>query len=51
MTWIFLLTCGARSIGDIEEMEAHKDQIVDEKLLNRGFLNAKLGPNGHPWSS
>jgi NAD(P)-dependent dehydrogenase (short-subunit alcohol dehydrogenase family) len=36
---------------DIEEMEAHKDQIVDEKLLNRGFLNAKLGPNGHPWSS
>ncbi|KAK7228146.1 hypothetical protein V2G26_000316 [Clonostachys chloroleuca] len=35
---------------DIEEMEAHKDQIVGENLLSRAFLNAKLGKDGHPWS-
>ncbi|KAJ4256868.1 hypothetical protein NW762_008964 [Fusarium torreyae] len=35
---------------DIEEMEAHKDQIVRENLLGRAFLNAKLGKGGHPWS-
>ncbi|KAF4956386.1 hypothetical protein FSARC_11587 [Fusarium sarcochroum] len=35
---------------DIEEMEAHKDQIVSENLLGRAFLNAKLGKGGHPWS-
>lgn len=32
-------------------MEAHKDQIVGENLLSRAFLNAKLGKDGHPWSS
>lgn len=36
--------------GDIEEMEAHKDQIVSENLLSRAFLHAKLGKGGHPWS-
>ncbi|KAI1327020.1 NAD(P)-binding protein [Xylariaceae sp. FL0255] len=35
---------------DIEEMEAHKDQIVGENLLSRAFLNAKLGKDGHPWT-
>ncbi|KAM0549512.1 hypothetical protein ACHAPJ_009328 [Fusarium lateritium] len=35
---------------DIEEMEAHKDQIVRDNLLSRAFLNAKLGKGGHPWS-
>ncbi|KAF2186553.1 NAD(P)-binding protein [Zopfia rhizophila CBS 207.26] len=35
---------------DIKEMERHKDEILDEKLLKLGFLRAKLGPYGHPWS-
>ncbi|EXK25055.1 hypothetical protein FOMG_18260 [Fusarium oxysporum f. sp. melonis 26406] len=35
---------------DIEEMEAHKDQIVRDNLLGRAFLNAKLGKGGHPWT-
>ncbi|KAF2438381.1 NAD(P)-binding protein [Karstenula rhodostoma CBS 690.94] len=35
---------------DIEEMEAHKDEIVRDNLLGRAFLNAKLGKDGHPWS-
>ncbi|KAI0144611.1 NAD(P)-binding protein [Xylariaceae sp. FL1272] len=35
---------------DVEEMEAHKDQIVHENLLSRAFLNAKLGKDGHPWT-
>lgn len=34
---------------DIEEMEAHKDEIVGDNLLSRAFLNAKLGKDGHPW--
>ncbi|PVH90206.1 hypothetical protein DM02DRAFT_548265, partial [Periconia macrospinosa] len=34
---------------DIEEMEAHKDEIISDNLLNRAFLNAKLGKDGHPW--
>ncbi|KAF3015297.1 hypothetical protein E8E14_007937 [Neopestalotiopsis sp. 37M] len=34
---------------DIEEMEAHKDEIVGDSLLSRAFLNAKLGKDGHPW--
>lgn len=36
---------------DIEEMEVHKDEIVRDNLLNRAFLNAKLGKDGHPWQS
>ncbi|EAT82552.1 short-chain dehydrogenase Sch1-like protein [Parastagonospora nodorum] len=35
---------------DVEEMEAHKDEIVRDNLLSRAFLNAKLGKDGHPWS-
>ncbi|KAK8132107.1 hypothetical protein PG999_000280 [Apiospora kogelbergensis] len=35
---------------DIEEMEAHKDEIVRDNLLSRAFLNAKLGKDGHPWT-
>ncbi|OTB02809.1 hypothetical protein M426DRAFT_322402 [Hypoxylon sp. CI-4A] len=35
---------------DIEEMEAHKDQIIRDNLLSRAFLNAKLGKDGHPWT-
>ena len=32
-------------------MEQHKDEIVKHQLLNLGFLNAKLGPEGHPWET
>jgi hypothetical protein len=32
-------------------MEAHKDEIVRDNLLGRAFLNAKLGKDGHPWTS
>ncbi|KAF2662083.1 NAD(P)-binding protein [Lophiostoma macrostomum CBS 122681] len=39
---------------DIEEMEQHKEEITEGNLLQlRGestSLNAKLGPEGHPWS-
>ena len=34
---------------DVEEMKAHEDEIVEGKLLELAFLNAKLGPEGHPW--
>ena len=36
---------------DINEMEAHASEITDSKLTELGFLNAKLGPEGHPWGS
>ncbi|KAK6222811.1 hypothetical protein LQW54_000620 [Pestalotiopsis sp. IQ-011] len=36
---------------DVSEMEAHKDEIVEKKLVRLGFLNAKLQPGGHEWSS
>ncbi|KAF2729324.1 NAD(P)-binding protein [Polyplosphaeria fusca] len=34
---------------DVEEMERHKDEIVEGKLLRLQFLAAKLGAEGHPW--
>lgn len=37
--------------GDVEEMEEHKSEIVDKKLLKIAFLNANLGPDGHPWET
>lgn len=36
---------------DVEEMQKHKDEIVEGKLLKLAFLNAKLGPDGQPWST
>jgi len=36
---------------DVGEMETHKDEIKEGKLNWLGFLNAKLGPEGHPWAS
>ena len=36
---------------DVEEMEKHKDEIVEGKLLKLAFLGAKLGPEGHPWKN
>lgn len=32
-------------------MEQHKSDIVEQKLLKLAFLGAKLGPEGHSWSS
>jgi hypothetical protein len=32
-------------------MEVHKQEITELKLLKLGFLGAKLGPEGHPWST
>ncbi|KAF2790239.1 NAD(P)-binding protein [Melanomma pulvis-pyrius CBS 109.77] len=36
---------------DVEEMEKHKDEIVEGKLLKLAFLGAKLGAEGHPWKN
>ena len=35
---------------DVNEMEAHASEITGGKLVQLGFLNAKLGPEGHPWA-
>ncbi len=37
--------------GDIEEMEAHKEEIQREGRNKLAFLNAKLGKGGHPWET
>lgn len=34
---------------DVDEMEQHKAEITEGKLLKLGFLNAKLGPDGFTW--
>ncbi|KAF2012833.1 NAD(P)-binding protein [Aaosphaeria arxii CBS 175.79] len=36
---------------DVEELEAHKGEITEKKLLKLSFLGAQLGPEGHPWST
>ena len=36
---------------DVTEMEAHANEIKEGKLNQLGFLNAKLGPEGHSWLS
>lgn len=36
---------------DVGEMEKHKDEIVEGKLLKLAFLGAKLGAEGHPWKN
>ena len=41
------LTC----LGDVLEMEQHKDEIVKNQLLSLAFLNAKLGPEGQTWKT
>lgn len=37
--------------GDVDEMEAHKLEITEQRILKLGFLGAKLGPEGHQWSA
>lgn len=32
-------------------MAKHKDEIKEKRLLSLGFLNAKLGPEGHPFET
>ncbi|THY18795.1 NAD(P)-binding protein [Aureobasidium pullulans] len=34
---------------DVEEMEKHRDEIKEKKLLKLAFLNGNLGPEGHAW--
>ena len=34
---------------DLEELEAHKAEIVEKKLLQLAFINGKIQPGGHPW--
>ncbi|KAI1495695.1 hypothetical protein F5X99DRAFT_402726 [Biscogniauxia marginata] len=36
---------------DVNELEQHKDEIVEKKLVKLAFLNGQLQPGGHPWSS
>lgn len=36
---------------DVEELEAHKDEIAEKKLVKLGFINGKMQPGGYPWSS
>jgi NAD(P)-dependent dehydrogenase (short-subunit alcohol dehydrogenase family) len=35
---------------DVEEMEKHKEEILEGNLLKLGFIGGKLGPEGHPWT-
>ncbi|THY10096.1 NAD(P)-binding protein [Aureobasidium pullulans] len=34
---------------DVEEMEKHRYEIKEKKLLKLAFLNGNLGPEGHTW--
>ncbi|KAH8689313.1 hypothetical protein BGW36DRAFT_412153 [Talaromyces proteolyticus] len=36
---------------ELDETAAHKEEIIDQKLLKLSFLHAKLSPEGHPWGS
>lgn len=35
---------------DVEEIEKHAAEIKEGGLLKLGFINAKVGPEGHPWA-
>ena len=32
-------------------MEKHQYEIMEKGLLKTALINAKLGPQGHPWES
>lgn len=34
---------------DVDEMEARAGEMNEKRLLNTAFLNADLGPRGHPF--
>lgn len=35
---------------DVAELEAHKTEIKEKKLLKLAFLNGGLSPTGYSWS-
>ncbi|KAJ4352217.1 uncharacterized protein N0V89_007564 [Didymosphaeria variabile] len=35
---------------DVEEIRKHAEEIKEGKLLRLGHINAKVGPDGHPWA-
>lgn len=35
---------------DVEEIGKHADEIKKGRLLKLGHINAKVGPEGHPWT-
>ncbi|KAI1161008.1 NAD(P)-binding protein [Nemania serpens] len=35
---------------DVDELEEHKDEITEKKLVKLGFINGKMQPGGFPWS-
>lgn len=36
---------------DVNELQQHKSEIVEKKLVKLGFINAQLQPGGYPWTS
>lgn len=36
---------------DVEELESHKDEIAEKKLIKLGFINGAMQPGGYPWSA
>lgn len=36
---------------DVKEMEEHREEIVEKKLVKLGWIPAKLGEGGHPFGS
>lgn len=35
---------------DVDEIQQHADEIKEGRLLKLGHINAKVGPEGHPWA-
>ena len=48
---IWFWRCTYCVLGDVNELELHKEEIEEKKLLKLAFLNGKLGPDGHPWGA
>ena len=36
---------------DVEELEAHKGEVTEKKLIKLAFLNGQLAPGGYNWAS
>lgn len=36
---------------DVEELDKHRDEIAEKKLIKLAFLNGQLQPGGYPWSA
>lgn len=36
---------------DLEELEVHKGEVTEKKLIKLGFLNGQLAPGGYNWAS